>query len=260
MSSLSSEISSQLATFDNCNQYFAGNDEFRFCSQFTSIDVDASALLGTVGGLGSQGSAALDFGLRDTRVSPLHYANPSRLVNPDQLYVVCPYDYFAAGTGKSALFAKLENARTDQPVCGTVEHDIDNSLQGRWYLHGSNDFSENNHIALVPSNQEPDRVGVLSIGNAAVGTDAYFFDYQNTGLINRKFSDISQFGQVYCWDRLRNRADAADSGSSQPLAGLFFIKLVDEINLIIKKSTQSTTCPVNVGTFVFSSDAVSFER
>ena len=248
MSSLNSEIINQLAAFENCNQYFAGADEYLFCYQFTSIDVEAGYVLGTVGGPGSQGSAALDFGLRDTRITPLHYVNPSRLVSSDQLYVVCPYDYFETGEAKSTLMSKLANARTDEPVCGTVEHDVDDTLQGRWYLQGSNDFGENDHIALVPSNKEPATTGVLSIGNGRVGTEAYFFDYQDSGFINRRFSDVSQFDTIYCWDSLRNRADALATGNSQALAGIIFIKLVDEIRLIIEHSTQANLCSFSVTT------------
>ena len=98
--------------------------------------------------------------------------------------MVCPYDYFETGETKSTLISKLDSASTEQPGCGTVEHDVDDTLQGRWYLQGSNDFGENDHIALVPSNKRPATTGVLSIGNATVGTEAYFFDYRDSGFIN----------------------------------------------------------------------------
>lgn len=260
LSSLNSEIDSQLAPFENCNQYFAGMDEYRFCYQFVSINIESGYRLGTVGGLAGQGSAALDFGLRDTRITPLHYANPSRLGNSDQTYVVCPYDYFEPGDARTTLFEKLANARTDTPVCGTVEHDVDNTLQGRWYLSGTNDSGEGDHIALVPSNKQPTTTGVLSIGNSDVGTDAYFFDYRGSGFINRKFSEIDQFDTIYCWDALRNRESALTTGNSQALLGIIFIKLVDENNLILQRSTQQSSCPANGGALSFDSNAISFER
>lgn len=260
MSSLNSEINSQLAPFENCNQYLAGADEYRFCYQFVSINIDAGYRLGTVGGPAGQGSAALDFGLRDSRVTPLHYANSSRLANSDQNYVVCPYDYFEPGAAKTTLFEKLTNARTDTPVCGTVEHDVNNTLQGRWYLQGSNDIGESDHIALVPSNKNSATNGVLSIGNGNVGTDAYFFDYQGSGFINRNFSDVNQFDTVYCWDMLRNRESALATGNSQALSGIIFIKLIDENNLILQRSTLQSSCPSNVSALNFDSNAIGFER
>ncbi len=260
MSSLNSEINSQLGSFENCNQYFAGAEEYRFCSQSVAINIEVGYRLGTVGGVAAQGSAALDFGLRDSRVTPLHYANPGRLVNSDQVYVVCPYDYFGSGAVKTTLFEKLGSARTDAPVCGTVEYDIDNTLQGRWYLQDSNNFGESDHIALVPSNKKPVTAGVISIGNGDVGTDAYFFDYQGSGLINRNFRDVSQFETVYCWDTLRNREEALATGHSQALGGIVFIKLIDENNIMLERSTQSSSCPAGVSALNFGSNAVGFER
>lgn len=260
MSSLNSEIDSQLASFDNCNQYVAGIDEYLFCYQFVSIDIESGYRLGTVGGLAGQGSAALDFGLRDSRITPLHYVNPSRLANSDQSYVVCPYDYFEQGDARTTLFEKLANARTDTPVCGSVAHDVDNTLQGRWYLSGSNDSGEGDHIALVPANKQPTTTGVLSIGNSNVGTDAYFFDYRGSGFINRKFNEVDQFETIYCWDTLRNREAALTTGSSQVLPGIIFIKLIDENNLILQRSTQQSSCPVDGGALSFDSNAVSFKR
>jgi len=260
LSSINSEISDQLAAFDNCNQYFAGPDEYRFCSQPTSIEITTGYNLGTVGGPGSQGSAALDFGLRDTRITPLHYTNPARVVASDQVFVVCPYDYFEPGSAKTVLFDKLGNARSDPPVCGTVEHDVDDTLQGRWYLKGTNDFSENDHIALVPSNTAPVTTGVLSIGNSDVGTAAFFFDYRDSGLINRRFSEVSQFDTIYCWDSLRNRTGTIASGSAQALSGIIYVKLIDEINLVMERSTQFSSCPANVSTLNFTGNVVDFVR
>ena len=145
-------------------------------------------------------------------------------------------------------------------MCGTVEHDVDNSLQGRWYLEGSNDFGENDHIALVPSNTNPGTIGVLSIGNTNVGTDAYYFDYQASGFVNRKFSEVSQFDTNYCWDTLRNRPAALVSGSSQALSGIIFIKLIDENSLLLQRSSGVNDCPADVNSLNFDSSAITFER
>ncbi len=195
------------------------------CSKQVSIEVSVGKLLGYAGG-GGQGSAALDFGLRDSRLDPIFYANTQRVVNSDQLYVACPYDYYAdtgesgADTGESGadtgengsvrdiLQAKLQNVRTTPPVCGTVALDEVNTAQGRWYLVGSSDSSENDHIALVPSNKQPATVAVLSIGNSSIGTDAYYFDFQSTGLVNLAFDQVTADGNIYCWDRLRDSPEA----------------------------------------------------
>ena len=260
LSSIDSRMQALLDGKGNCQQYFAGAYEYRFCSFEVQINYEPGDVLGTAGG-GSGGlvSAALDFGLRDTRIEPLYYANLQRLGNSDQRYVACPYDYFVAGDVRDELQIKLMNARQDAPVCGTVEVDVENTAQGRWYLAGTTDYGEEGHIALVPSSLAPETVGVLSIGNSSVGIDAYYFSFQETGRVNRRLSEITADGAVYCFDELRNRATTV-MGSYQSLPGVLLLSMDDALSLRLERNTAISDCPADPDVQDLSSAAVSFER
>lgn len=260
MSSINQELTDLLVDFDSCQQYMAGTFEFRLCTKFVDIDFAAGTRLGTAGGPSGTQSAALDFGLRDSRITPLFYVNPERVINPDQLSVACPYDYFVPGSVQAGLMVKLGDVRSDLPLCGGVAYDIADTAQGRWYLRGTTDFGESDHIALVPSNKAPATIHVLSIGNAAIGTDGYFFDSEDSGKANRAFSDVSADGTVYCWDNLRNREKSLASGSSQAIAGIIFLQMTDDNSLTMQRSTQLTSCPADTGSLLFDGNAVQFVR
>ncbi len=64
-----------------------------------NIDIKAGTLIGYIGGPLSDGSAALDFGTRDTRINPIQYINTER-TGVGKQYVVCPYDYYSEGSIK----------------------------------------------------------------------------------------------------------------------------------------------------------------
>lgn len=260
LSSLDSRMQALLDGEGRCQQYFSGEYEYRFCSFDAQINYGPGEILGTAGG-GSGGliSAALDFGLRDTRIEPLYYANTQRLGNSDQFYVACPYDYFVPGSVREELRIKLMNARQDAPVCGTVEVDVENTAQGRWYLAGTSDFGEEGHIALVPASRAPETVGVLSVGNSAVGTDAYYFSYQESGRVNRRFGDINADGTVYCFDSLRNRATTV-MGSYQYLSGVLFLIMDNPQSLRLERNTTMNSCPLNPGTQDITAATVGFVR
>jgi len=259
VTTLSDSLLSQAGTFSGCNTETHGTDTFRSCGAEVSITLSAGTLIGYAGGPNST-SAALDFGLRDTRTGAQTYMNPDRLVNSNQLYVVCPYDYFEAGQVYDNLQAKLRAVRTADPVCGMVAYDVADSAQGLWYLKGTTDTQEDNDIALVPSNEDPS-VGVLSIGNSSVGTNAYYFDFTSSGTVNRNFIDITSDGQIYCFDELRNYPDALSTGHSQSLDGYLFLKMTTNTELMIERiPTGGTSCPSDTSTLSFSNSAVSFER
>ena len=108
--------------------------------------------------------------------------------------------------------------------------------------------------------RQPNSTGVISVGNSALGTDAYFFDFQDSGRINRAFDDVEADTNVYCWENFRNREHSLSSGSSQAIAGIIYLQLIDSGNLTIQRSTQQTVCPVDTNIPVFDSNAVQFER
>ncbi len=256
VTTLTDSLLNVVGEFSECNNYSIGDENYRSCTKSVSISVTAGTLLGYAGGPTTTGSAALDFGLRDFRTVPAYYVNPERLVNGNMTHVVCPYDYYEDGSAKDLLFTKLRVARTEEPVCGKVDHDIKNTAQGLWYLVDSESSnSEVNHIALVPSNFDPN-YGVLSVGNSAVGTNEYHFVFQDTGKVKAKFSSISANGNKYCFDSLRTRASES-SGSA--IDGYLFLTMPTANTLTLERKS-SGSCPSNPNSLSFSSSAVSFER
>lgn len=221
-----------------------------------SIQVKAGDQIGSIGGPNADGSAALDFGARDTRLAKTSFINMDGAVNSQ--YVVCPYDYYVSGSVKDGLVDKLKSVRTTEPFCGTVALDVTNTAQGRWYLAGSSASSsdESQHLALVPSNFDPN-VKVLSVGNSTVGTGASHFDPLSSGLIRRSFADITNDGNTACFDSLRNTASAV---TGTALSGRFFLKMTSNTALKLEKDASSSSCPSDPNTWSFTSSAVNFER
>ena len=113
-------------------------------------------------------------------------------------------------------------------------------------------------MALVPSNFDPS-VGVLSIGNADIGTEAYFFDMESTGLKRRDFSGVSSDGNIYCYDNLRNRTNSIATGNSTSLSGYLFFSITTNTTLKMER-IGTGSCPNDPNTLSFSSAAVTFER
>ena len=178
-------------------------------------------------------------------------------------YVVCPYDYYQLGPERDMLLNKLQESRTDSPICGTVALDNQGSMQGLWYEASytneeTQQANEADHIALVPSNTEPQTTGVLSIGNTQLNSDGYYFDYLETGRLNRRFSEATTHNQTYCWGRFRNR-ETRITGSYQPIDGHFFAQLTSDDRLIIEPLSDGE-CPENEDDWLLTNNAIAFTR
>ncbi len=258
VTSLTKDLLDRVGSFSGCRTYSDGVSDYKRCEKKVSIKINAGTVIGYAGGSKVK-SAALDLGLRDTRVTPITYVNPGRLVNTDQLYVVCPYDYFKKGEVRNNIFAKLRKARTAEPVCGTVALDVPDTAQGKWYPQGTTNPGEQDNMALVPSNKNPG-IGVLSVGNGAAGGDAFYFDFTSSGSINVSFDDITPDGNIYCYDNLRNRPSSLESGHSDPLQGYLFLQMTGKRSLKIEWVQQNGSCPADPNTLSFSGAAVVFER
>ena len=101
---------------------------------------------------------------------------------------------------------------------------------------------------------------MLSVGNSELGTDAYFFDYTETGLINRRFSQIGPGSAIYCWNTLRNRESSLASGNAHAISGILFLQLSDATQLTIQRSSQHISCPTATDSLSFDNAAVQLER
>ena len=248
MSSISSIVSSQAGSFDNCNTYATGGYTYTTCSKATSFKVRAGDVLGTCGAPG-QVSTGLDLGVYDTR-RPLPFANPSRHY-PSSLYAVCPLDYFASGVQDqlAALLGYGNTRRSVPPLCGQVNQDVASTAQGDWYLAGNTSQQEDSNLALVHDNIDPVK-GVFSVGNAVSGlsSGSYKFTPAASGKVNRDFSQVAADGNVYCYDTF--------SGAPNGFTGTILVQMADSANLKIERGAAS---PCGGGPWSFSSPA-SFLR
>ncbi len=254
VSTLTADISAQLSESDLCDWSSIPENSTPYC---VNIEVATGALLGYTGGADADGSAALDFGLRDYMMTPITFSATEFIT--DSAYTACPYDYYESGDIKDGLFDKLRENRTESPVCGTVDYYVADTAQGQWYAIGSEDWTgEEGNIALVPANTDT-AVGVLSIGDASIGADAYYFDFRSSGQVNRAFTDVAYDGNIYCYDTLRDATDPLESGNSRAISGYLYLEMIGDANLMLERVDQETDCPDPAG-LDFSSTAVELER
>lgn len=254
MSDLIDELAALVEGSTSCNTYTLGSGTYTQCAEEVEVTVTAGTLVGGIGGVNSDGSAALDFGLRDARNDPAVYANMERFGGLDQLYTACPYDAYAAGAVSNLLLEKLQAESDIDPPCGTAAQDQAGTAQGRWFLVGEADNTESYHSALVPSNFDP-ADQVLSIGNADAGRGKYFFAYQSSGQINRNFAEVTNDSNTYCYENLRSQSYQQEADVS----GHFIVKLTSDTTLSLER-VSSGSCPADPNQLDFSSAAVLFER
>ncbi len=180
-----------------CSEYTAGGDDYRLCTRGVRVKLQAGDLLGYAGG--NTGQGALDWGAYDTRIEITGVANEDRW-GEQALYNVCPLDYYGA-TKKEVLYSSI--IRTVEPLCGTINQDVDGTAQGRWFLEGTDesDWQEDNHIALI--HDETDfATGKFSVGDSTDSLDTGEYDFTPTslGYVDRDFDQVTADGQIYCYD------------------------------------------------------------
>ena len=115
-----------------------------------------------------------------------------------------PLEFFDTNS-RNQLEAKLGRfdgraRRTALPICGEINQDISGTAQGNWVKQGYQKWQEENHIALVKDNVDPNNL-VISAGNSMPGLNSgvFSFDTQKAGLINRGFADVKPDGNIYCY-------------------------------------------------------------
>ncbi|PIR21306.1 MAG: hypothetical protein COV45_00745 [Deltaproteobacteria bacterium CG11_big_fil_rev_8_21_14_0_20_47_16] len=250
VATLSSEILSAFNSADkSCNTYNPGSGDTTHCSAGVDIPITAGEQIGTVGGP-TTSSYAVDLGLYDNRITALIYANDARIRAEgngyDDFHVVCAIDYFTA-TLKTQLEAALNRPANALPLCGSVDQDVANTAQGKWFepSAGSPASAESGNIALVHSNIDP-TLGIFSIGNATIGVNTPSFTPTHTGTINREFSEVTADGKIYCYDTL-----------STP-GVIFLIQIPTSSSTTLKIEKQSANACTGAETF--TSAALSFVR
>lgn len=235
ITSLSEELLAKSKEGSNCDkEYLTGGKRFRTCkARNINIKVNAGQLVGTVGGNPDQN--ALDIWATDMRAERLEFANSKRWQSNSAIFfTTCPLDYFIS-TGKAQLYSLLKgwdnNKRTIEPICGTIEQDIKGTVQGVWFLEGTeNTYPEDPHLALVLDNGNP-IINVFSVGTSIPGLQSktYPFNPTSVGDVNSAFSKVKP-GKVYCYEQ---------TDSKTGWGFTLFLELLDENTLKIEKQTSS---------------------
>ncbi|MGB4938439.1 MAG: hypothetical protein WBO30_15590 [Ferruginibacter sp.] len=219
----------------SCESYSTGGSTIEFCRKSVSLDINAGEIIGS--GNEVAGQFALDMGFRVNNIA------------------VCPLDYFNAGT-KVKLEAKLGNSngtvkRITAPICGEYNQDLSGTLQGNWYKQGVPRSPEDNHIAFVKDNVEPEKLRI-SIGSAVPGLPSAVYNFTQTGagVIDRPFISVTNTGQIFCYNPLYYYG-APVPGTS------IIVKLEDNGTLSFEKRNCDCSCNLP---YAFSAAKISYTR
>ncbi|HIG98651.1 TPA: hypothetical protein HA231_04480 [Candidatus Woesearchaeota archaeon] len=187
---------------------FGADNNEDYCSGEVSIPIEAGRQFATAGDL-KAGVWGFDLGARDYRLEGgTDFANPSRHCDRqgnvfDRCYVVCPFDYFTADILGELKFSGSFGSAGGLGCGGDLYFDVEGTAQGYWFKKGSAKtvFWESDNIYLGPDNLNPS-VSAISTGTAVPGLESglYEFEPQSVGMVNRDFKQVSNDGQVYCYE------------------------------------------------------------
>jgi hypothetical protein len=252
---LSATLAEQVGAFDvGCNTYSPepGLTVTACSSRNLSIALTPGAAIGTAGG--TPGVYGLDFGLWDTRVTPITFANPSQWVQNsdhiDDYHVVAPSDYYSEPM-RSTIAARLGSGdgtilRTIAPLGGTIALDVAGTAQGYWFKPGQPHFPESPHLAFVPDNVNPSRM-VLSIGTSQPGiaSGGWSFLPAANGQVNRTPASITADGQLQCADLTGGR--------------VALMQLTSATTLKVEARGPGTSCAAQLP-WSFTAQATEYQR
>jgi hypothetical protein len=205
-----SKIQSQ--TGSDCMTYSTADETVQACrNDSANIEITAGETIGTVGGASA---GAFDFGLYQTGHQNT-FVNPSRYSSLT-LTAVCPYDPFAPDV-RNQINAKLGwpglPSSGESPICGNMNVDVAGTAAGVWVLQSApvNQVGdETNFAVLAPNPFYPQSGQTFSIGPASLssvfGSGLARYPVATSGRVNRRFSDVTADGQIYCYtyDTARN--------------------------------------------------------
>jgi hypothetical protein len=203
----------------HCNEYTltynSGPIDWKICTKKVNIDVKQGELIGFAGG--GQGQVALDLALFDKRITPNNFAGSERIFRSELPYAVCPLDYFEQNISASLKqrlggYASLSQSNNQivSPACGEVVPDIENTAKGYWFnpdVPTENAGHDPPHLFLG-NDHISQGLQAFSVGEktekSGPGLGLYYFEPQNSGFVNREFSEVKSDGQIYCYDTSNN--------------------------------------------------------
>lgn len=257
--SLSDKISNE---FENPHCYsmdVSGKGEAKRCDKSVKIAVKSGEIIGTVNNKAKGIGQLFDFGMSDSRIPELKFANRNRWTKSgfDLLHMVCAYNYYVPEL-KTKIFAKIgdmkgENRRTTEPICGEYMQDVIGTAQGVWFHPEDDNNDERKQLTLSNHNVKTTK-GIFSVGNSltnsGIENGAYYFSQKHEGLIDRDFKEVKSDGKNYCYE-----PRALDGQYQYP----FRIILTMPSSTTLKIEGQKTSDCAN-GPWEFSANAGYFER
>ncbi|MCX6808779.1 MAG: hypothetical protein NTW50_03890 [Candidatus Berkelbacteria bacterium] len=136
--------------------------------------------------------------------------------------------------------------RTVAPVCGKVDQDVVDTIQGMWFSHKPDQSDKTGSvgatgqgISIIHNNIDP-TYGEVSVGGEMNNsyTAVLVFPPAHSGTINREPSEIKVDGQIYCFQD-DNKKNLSSMGGS----GKVLIQLIDDHH--IKAENQAGSCSAN---------------
>ncbi|TVQ01805.1 MAG: hypothetical protein EA359_13340 [Balneolaceae bacterium] len=187
-----------------CETYSTESETVQSCLKRVKIKKQSGDILGQAGGF----VGALDFDLFD-RNHRNEFVNQNRLRDGFR-QAICPQALFIEPL-KNILLRKVGRGgiwRTAEPVCGTMEIDINGTAQGLWVLDGRDvslsgdtynlffslaldDIMPQKYVVLVTAHE---KFRISDAGSVVIG-----FETEPAGRINRNFADLPADGSIYCY-------------------------------------------------------------
>ena len=167
----------------------------------------------------------------------MDFANPDRH-GVESRSIVCPIDLYE---NTKQFYDKIK--RTEGNRCGEVMQDVKGTLQGDWFT-GRGTFQKSSGwrglLAFVHSNDVPS-VAVISIGGVISEPAKREFTEKTSGLTNRKFTDVTADGNIYCYV-----AEAPIKEWEEKPTGKILVQMTSDTELQIEH--QSGSCPGSFNT------------
>lgn len=205
IASLEPDLEAHLSDAD-CEVYSTVSETVEKCGARVNISVSAGTVLGQAGGE----TTGLDFDLFDQRVTH-NFVAAHRYPDPAARWSICPQPLFVPSL-RDVLLSKTgrgEFRRVDEPRCGTMEIDSAGTAQGMWVLEDHDVVlsaeTYDKFFALAPDDLQPETFHVLVTAHPAfevnpVGPVVFSFRLENSGRVNRRFSELSADGTLFCYE------------------------------------------------------------
>ncbi len=164
---------------------------------------------------------------------------------PWKIHVPHTLDYFTDEI-RDEIAAK--SLRTEEPIGGKFDHDVDGRLIGNWFLEGTNGYEgvdQNNywigHLSISPNYLDPSHF-IVSIGNyegepkqfGVKGNSPFPLEVTvDSGVIEYELVSIEYYAGEERWDR-RSLVKDIRAESEGPVLGVILVQLVEDRRLKVE--------------------------